>query len=156
MKQLIAQSSITHMNVAIADVTSLTLQGLQGSLITSIAHGLTSVALFSSAAFLQDRTNSRNLFTLALVNLFNYYPLLSTLFFMLILANLSFPGTLNFIGESLNIISLSILEVWLTSLFLITILLTSCYSLFLYKRSCCKILLMNYRNQTMDVSRLQF
>ena len=144
------------MNLAIADLYSLTVQGLQGCLITSLAHGLSSSALFSSAGFLYDRTNSRNLFTLAFVNLFNYYPVFSTIFFILILANSSFPGTLNFIGESLNIISLSILEVTLSSLFVINILLTSCYSLFLYKRSCCKILLMNYRNHTMDVSRFQF
>ena len=142
------------MNLALADLYSLNLYGLQASLFSALGHALSSGALFSSAGFLYDRTNSRNLFTLAFVNLFNYYPVFSTIFFILILANSSFPGTLNFIGESLNIISLSILEVWLTSLFLINSLLTSCYSLFLYKRSCCKILLMNYRNQTMDVSRL--
>ena len=118
---------------------------------TSVAHGLSSTCLFIFAGFLYDRTHSINL-----QPLFNYMPIFSIQFFLLFLANLSFPGTLNFIGESLNIISLSILEVWLTSLFLITILLTSCYSLFLYKRSCCKILLMNYRNHTMDVSRFQF
>ena len=129
------------MNLAIADLYSLTLYGLQGSLITSLGHGLTSSALFCSAGFLYDRTNSRNLFTLAFVNLFNYYPVFSTLFFILILANSSFPGTLNFIGESLNLTSLSIMEVTLTTLFLINILLTTSYSLFLYKRTCCKILL---------------
>jgi NADH-quinone oxidoreductase subunit M len=141
------------MNLAVAGLYSLTLYGLQGSLITSLGHGLTSSALFCSAGFLYDRTNSRNLFTLAFVNLFNYYPVFSTLFFILILANCSFPGTLNFIGECLSIISLSILEVTLTGLFVVNILLTTCYSLFLYKRSCCKILLYNYRNHTMDVSR---
>jgi NADH-quinone oxidoreductase subunit M len=141
------------MNLAVAGLYSLTLYGLQGSLITSLGHGLTSSALFCSAGFLYDRTNSRNLFTLAFVNLFNYYPVFSTIFFLFILANSSFPGTLNFIGESLSIISLSILEVTLSGLFSINVLLTSCYSLFLYKRSCCKILLMNYRNHTMDLSR---
>ena len=144
------------MNLAIGDLYSLTLYGLQGSLMTSLAHALTSGALFSSAGFLYDRSNSRNLFTLTFLNLFNQYPLFSTLFFILIGANCSFPGTLNFIGEQLNITSLSILELRLNTLFLINILLTSSYSLFLYKRTCWKILLMNYRNHTMDVSRLQF
>ena len=129
------------MNLAIADLYSLTLYGLQGSLITSLGHGLTSSALFCSAGFLYDRTNSRNLFTLAFVNFFNYYPVFSTLFFILILANSSFPGTLNFIGESLNLTSVSICELTLTTLFVINILLTTSYSLFLYKRTCCKILL---------------
>jgi len=129
------------MNLAIADLYSLTLYGLHASLITSLGHALTSSGLFSSAGFLYDRTNSRNLFTLSWLNLFNYYPVFSTLFFILILANSSFPGTLNFIGESLNLTSLSIIEVTLTTLFLINILLTTSYSLFLYKRTCCKILL---------------
>ena len=144
------------MNLAIADLYSLTLYGLQGSLMTSLAHALTSAALFCSAGFLYDRTNSRNLFTLTFVNFFNYYPVFSTLFFILIGSNCTFPGTLNFIGEQLNITSLSILELRLNTLFVINILLTSCYSLFLYKRTCWKILLMNYRNQTMDVSRFYF
>jgi NADH-quinone oxidoreductase subunit M len=129
------------MNLAVAGLYSLTLYGLQASLITSLGHALTSSGLFSSAGFLYDRTNSRNLFTLSWLNLFNYYPVFSTLFFVLILANSSFPGTLNFIGESLSLMSLSIVEVTLTALFLVNILLTTSYSLFLYKRTCCKILL---------------
>ena len=156
MKQIIAQSSLTHMNLAIGDLYSLSVYGLHGSLVTSLAHGVTSAALFCSAGFLYDRTNSRNLFTLTFVNLFNYYPVFSTLFFILILSNCTFPGTLTFIGEQLNVTSLSILELRLNTLFVTNILLASCYSLFLYKRSCWKILLMNYRNHTMDVSRFYF
>jgi len=129
------------MNLAVAGLYSLTLYGLHASLITSLGHALTSSGLFSSAGFLYDRTNSRNLFTLSWLNLFNYYPVFSTLFFVLILANSSFPGTLNFIGESLSLMSLSIVEVTLTALFLVNVLLTTSYSLFLYKRTCCKILL---------------
>ena len=65
-----------------------------------------------------------------MVNLFNYYPLLSTLFFILILANLSFPGTLNFIGELFSIISLGNIDYSLIGLFLLNVLLTTCYSFF--------------------------
>jgi NADH-quinone oxidoreductase subunit M len=87
------------LNLAVGGLYSLTVYGLHGSLVTSLAHGVTSAALFCSGGFLYDRTNSRNLFTLAFVNLFNYYPVFSTLFFILILSNCGFPGTLNFIGE---------------------------------------------------------
>ena len=144
------------MNLALADLYSLNLYGLQASLFSALGHALSSGALFSSAGFLYDRTNSRNLFTLTFVNLFNYYPVFSTFFFILILTNSSFPGTLNFIGEYLTLASLSIMELRLNTLFLINFLLTSSYSLFLYKRGCWKILLMNYRNHTMDVSRFYF
>jgi NADH:ubiquinone oxidoreductase subunit 4 (subunit M) len=60
----------------------------------------------------------------------------STFLFILILANLGFPGTLNFIGELLGIISLASVDFSLTALFLLNVLLTACYSLFLYERIC--------------------
>ena len=49
---------------------------------------------------------------------------------------MSFPGTLNFIGELLGIISLASVDFSLTALFPLNVLLTACYSLFLYERIC--------------------
>ena len=112
-----------------------------------------SSGLFCSVGFIQDRTDNRNLFTLAFINSFNMYPVFSTSLFLLILGTTSFPGTLNFIGELFNMISLSIVDVVFNGLFVTSIPLTTSYSLFLFKRSCGNIYL-NYRNQTMDVSRL--
>ena len=153
IKQIIAYSSITHMNLAVADLFTLNIYGLQGSLVTSLAHGLSSSGLFCSVGFIQDRTDNRNLFTLAFINSFNMYPVFYTSLFLLILGTTSFPGTLNFIGELFNMISLSIVDVVFNGLFVTSIPLTTSYSLFLFKRSCGNIYL-NYRNQTMDVSRL--
>ena len=48
----------------------------------------------------------------------------------MILGNLSFPGTLNFIGELFSIISISNIDYSLMGLFLLNLLLTNCYSLF--------------------------
>ena len=48
IKQIIAYSSITHMNLAVADLFTLNIYGLQGSLVTSLAHGLSSSGLFCS------------------------------------------------------------------------------------------------------------
>jgi NADH:ubiquinone oxidoreductase subunit 4 (subunit M) len=48
----------------------------------------------------------------------------------LILGNLSFPGTLNFIGELFSIVSLGNIDYSLVSLVLLNVLLTSCYSFF--------------------------
>jgi len=39
--------------------------------------------------------------------LFHHYPVSSTLFFILILGNLSLPGTLGFYGELFSILSLA-------------------------------------------------
>ena len=93
---------------------------------TSVAHGLSSTCLFIFAGFVQDRTHSINL-----QPLFNYLPCFSTFFLLLILGNLSFPGTLNFIGELFSIISLGNCDYSFVTLLLFNVLLTSCYSFFI-------------------------
>ena len=57
-------------------------------------------------------------------------PIFSIFFFLLILANLSFPGTLNFIGELFSIVSLGNIDYSFITLLLLNVLLTSCYSFF--------------------------
>ena len=98
----------------------------------SVNHGVSSSALFMFLGFLYDRTHSRNLFTLQA--LFHHYPVSSTLFFILILGNLSLPGTLGFYGELFSILSLADVDFLLTALFVWNVCLTTSYSLFLYKR----------------------
>lgn len=101
LKKIIAYSSISHMNLAIASWITLNIWGNMACFFISVAHGLSSSSLFIFSGFIYDRTHSINL-----QPLFNYYPCFSTIFLLLILGNLSFPGTLNFIGELFTIISL--------------------------------------------------
>ena len=132
LKKIIAYSSVTHINFAIASLYTLHILGLMGCIITSVNHGVSSSALFMFLGFLYDRTHSRNLFTLQA--LFHHYPVSSTLFFILILGNLSLPGTLGFYGELFSILSLADVDFLLTALFVWNVCLTTSYSLFLYKR----------------------
>ena len=92
---------------------------------TSVAHGLSSSSLFLFAGFVQDRTHS-----IHVQPLFTYLPCFSIFFLLLILGNLSFPGTLNFIGELFSIVSLGNIDYSLIQLLLLNVLLTSCYSFF--------------------------
>ena len=104
VKRLIAYSSVAHMGFATyALFSSSPVLGLNGFLIILISHGLVSPGLFIVAGILYDRFNSR---------IIKYYkglavvmPLLSIWFFLLNLASVAFPLTLNFIGETLIILS---------------------------------------------------
>ena len=89
------------MNFAVGSWLTLNSFGNMACFTTSVAHGLSSTCLFIFAGFLYDRTHSINL-----QPLFTYLPCFSIFFLLLILGNLSFPGTLNFIGELFSIISL--------------------------------------------------
>jgi len=55
LKKIIAYSSIGHMALVVIGIFSDTLQGISGSIILMIAHGITSSALFILIGCLYDR-----------------------------------------------------------------------------------------------------
>jgi proton-translocating NADH-quinone oxidoreductase chain M len=122
LKQIIAYSSIAHMNVSIVGLFSNDLNGLTGCFLYSISHGFISAGLFLLVGFLYDRYHTRTL---------KYYrglvliiPLYVLLLFIFTLSNISFPGTLGFIAEMLIYISsISISPLATLSITLVSILL---------------------------------
>lgn len=102
LKKIIAYSSVAHMNLGLLGVFSLNLQGLEGSVLLMIGHGLVSSALFLLVGVLYDRHHTR---------LVRYYgglaqvmPAFSGLFLAFSLANMGLPGTGNFVGEALVLV----------------------------------------------------
>lgn len=99
LKKIIAYSSVAHMNFVTLGLFSLNMQGVEGSLLLMVSHGLVSPALFLCVGVLYDRHKTR---------LLRYYggcartmPLFAVLFVFFTMANLSLPGTSSFIGEFL-------------------------------------------------------
>jgi NADH:ubiquinone oxidoreductase subunit 4 (subunit M) len=97
MKRIIAYSSIAHMNLIVLGLFSLNQHGIDGAIYLMIGHGIVSSALFFCVGVLYDRYHTR---------LLKYYsglvimmPAFTIFFFLFTLANMSFPGTSNFIGE---------------------------------------------------------
>jgi NADH:ubiquinone oxidoreductase subunit 4 (subunit M) len=88
MKKIIAYSSVVHMNFALLGLFSFNIQGIVG--------------LFLGIGVLYDRYHTR---ILKYFGGFNYFmPLFSIIFLILTLGNISFPGTVSFIGELLIIL----------------------------------------------------
>jgi proton-translocating NADH-quinone oxidoreductase chain M len=97
LKQIIAYSSIAHMNISVIGLFSGTLQGLTGAYLYSISHGFVSAGLFLLVGVLYDRYHTRTLkYFRGLVLIM---PIYTVLLFLFTLANLSFPGTLSFLAE---------------------------------------------------------
>jgi NADH-ubiquinone oxidoreductase chain 4 len=102
IKELIAYSSVAHAAVYLLGVFSNTIQGIEGSIVLGLAHGLVSSGLFICVGgVLYDRTHTR---------LITYYrgiaqvmPVFSILFFILCLGNAGTPLTLNFVGEFMSL-----------------------------------------------------
>ena len=59
MKKLIAYSSVAHMGFVTLGIFTLQQQGIEGSIIQMISHGLVSAALFLCVGVVYDRMHSR-------------------------------------------------------------------------------------------------
>lgn len=103
-KKIIAYSSVVHMHLVLFSLFSFNLNGLLGSLLLMVSHGLTSAGIFFCLGSLYDRFLTRNIFYIKGIS--NSIPILTTFLFFFILSNISFPGTLNFISELLCLVGI--------------------------------------------------
>lgn len=133
LKRIVAYSSISHMNFLIGGLFSNSISGLGGSLLLQIAHGLSSSALFICIGILYDRYKSRNVYYYG--SLITIMPFFSFMFFFFNLANLGFPGTVNFVSELLIMIGVFIHAPSLSFFFLVSIFFSALYSFVLINRS---------------------
>ena len=132
MKKLIAYSSVAHMGFVTIGIFSITKQGLEGSIIQMISHGLISAALFLCVGVLYDRFNSRMISSYG--GLVNVMPRYSFLFMIFTLGALGLPGTAGFVGEFLILVGVFQKSIIVTVLASIGIILAAAYMLWLYKR----------------------
>ena len=101
-KRLIAYSSIAHVGLIAAGVLSLNLQGLQGSMIQMLSHGVNVVGMFYIVDIIQRRMKTRNLSELG--GLANNSPLFTILFMIILLGSIALPLTNGFVGEFLLLV----------------------------------------------------
>nr|QUQ05893.1 NADH dehydrogenase subunit 4 [Neoconidiobolus thromboides] len=132
MKKIIAYSSIGHMGIVLLGIFSYSIEGIEGSMILMIGHGLVSPGLFIIVTILYDRYHSR---------IIKYYrgvvstsPLLGIVFLILTLANMAVPLTSNFVGELLCFMGAFQTNPIATIIATIGIILGGAYSIWFYNR----------------------
>ena len=113
-------SSILHLNTAFISIYSLNYSGIICSIIISISHSLSSIGLSLIVGLLINKTYSRYLDSLFFIN-----SILRGIMLLLILANLSFPGSINFISELLSLVALYSIDYLLVVVFLIVSFLST-------------------------------
>ena len=132
MKKLIAYSSVAHMGFVTIGIFSITKQGLDGSIVQMISHGLISAGLFLSVGVIYDRYHSRMISSYSgLVNIMPKYAFILMIF---TLASLGLPGTSGFVGEFLILIGVFQISAITAIMASLGIILAAAYMLWLYKR----------------------
>jgi len=132
LKRIIAYSSVAHMNYVVLGIFSNTIEGIQGSILLMISHGLVSSALFICIGLIYDRYGSKSIIYFG--GLTQIMPLFSIIFLFLSFSNISFPGTSGFIGELLILIGCFISNKLIAIIASLCTVFTAVYSIWLYSR----------------------
>ena len=132
MKKLIAYSSVAHMGFVTLGIFTMTQQGLEGSIVQMISHGLVSAALFLCVGVVYDRMHSRLIITYG--GLVSVMPKYAILFMVFTLAAVGLPGTSGFVGEFLILIGAFQKSFLVAAIASLGVILGAAYMLWLYKR----------------------
>ena len=132
MKKLIAYSSVAHMAIVTVGLFAFNVQGIEGSMVVMLSHGLVSGALFLAVGVIYDRLHTREIdrYGGLSINMPKY-----ALFFMLFtMASIGLPGTSGFVGEFLSLAGIYQLSSWVALVSTTGIILGAAYMLYLYRR----------------------
>ena len=132
MKKLIAYSSVAHMGFVTLGIFTITQQGIEGSIIQMISHGLVSAALFLCVGVVYDRMHSRLIATYG--GLVTVMPKYSVLFMLFTLGAIGLPGTSGFIGEFLVLMGAFKDNFLVAIIASLGVIFGAAYMLWLYRR----------------------
>jgi len=132
MKKLIAYSSVAHMGFVTLGIFTIQQQGIEGSIIQMISHGLVSAALFLCVGVVYDRMHSRLISSYG--GIVTIIPKYSILFMLFTLAALGLPGTSGFVGEFLILMGAFKDNFLVAVIASLGVILGAAYMLWLYKR----------------------
>jgi len=133
MKRLIAYSSVSHMGFVTLGIFALNAQGIQGSIIQMVNHGLSTGALFLIVGLIYDRRHTRLISELG--GLSKQMPVYATLFAIIMLSSMGLPGLNGFIGEFLILVGAFKVNYLWAAFAVSGIVLGAAYMLWLYQRT---------------------
>jgi NADH-quinone oxidoreductase subunit M len=132
MKKLIAYSSVAHMAFVTFGLFAFNRQGMEGSLLVMLSHGLVSGALFLCVGVVYDRLHTREISRYGGVA--NNMPRYALFFMLFTMASVGLPGTSGFVGEFLSMMGIYGASTWAAVVATTGIITGAAYMLYLYRR----------------------
>lgn len=142
MKRIIAYSSFSHVGLMIAGIFSsailtlrgtFTIEGAEGALVQTFAHGINVVGLFFCADILYKRFKTRDIRHMG--GLAKVAPKFAVLFLIILLGSMAVPLTNGFVGEFILIKSVFNFNVLASVIAGLTVILCAVYLLRFYGKT---------------------
>jgi NADH-quinone oxidoreductase subunit M len=99
VKSLVAYSSVAHLGFVMLGMFALTMQGVSGSILQMINHGISTGALFLLVGMIYERRHTRLIADFG--GLAHVMPVFTAIFVIVTLSSIGLPGTNGFVGEFL-------------------------------------------------------
>jgi len=132
LKRLVAYSSVSHMGFAVMGIFALNVEGLQGSIMQMINHGIITGALFILLGYLYKRRHTYEISELS--GLQKVAPVFAGLFTLFMLASIGVPGLAGFVGEFLVLLGTFLAHRWWAVVAAAGVILSAIYMLWAYQR----------------------
>jgi len=140
LKKLVAFSSVSHMGFVIFGLFALNLQGIQGSILQMVNHGISTGALFLIVGIIYERRHTRELDQFG--GLWKIMPIYGVLTLIVTLSSMGLPGLNGFVGEFTILLGGwgagqpggSYGSVWYTAIAAIGVILAAVYLLYMFQK----------------------
>jgi len=133
LKRLVAYTSVSHLGFVLLGIFVWNKLALEGALITIIAHGISTGALFVLVGALQERIHTREMDRTG--GLWQTIPRLSGAAMFFVMASIGLPGLGDFVGEFLILLGTYKVSVGLTVAAAIGVLFSTLYGLKFIQRA---------------------
>jgi len=135
IKKLVAYSSVSHLGFVVLGIFALTPEGIQGSIIQMVNHGLSTGALFLIVGMIYDRRHTRQITDFG--GLAKVMPVFATLFMIVSLSSIGLPGLNGFVGEFLILLGAfqsTYISNWFAIVATTGVIFAAVYLLWMYQR----------------------
>lgn len=132
VKKLVAYSSVSHLGFVMLGIFALNAEGISGSILQMINHGISTGALFLIVGIIYERRHTRMISDFG--GLSSKIPVFATIFAITMFSSIGLPGLNGFVGEFLILVG-AFRANWIYAAFAVVgIVLGAAYMLWLYQR----------------------
>lgn len=132
MKKLVAYSSVSHLGFVVLGLAAMNIQGVQGSVMQMLNHGVSTGGLFMIVGMLSDRRHTRLIAEFG--GLKAVMPRLVAAFLVITLASIALPLTNGFIGEFLILVGAWKWNNRMAAFAALGVILSAVYMLWMFQR----------------------
>jgi NADH-quinone oxidoreductase subunit M len=132
IKKLVAYSSVAHLGFVMLGMFALNSQGLTGSVLQMVNHGLSTGALFLLVGMLYERRHTRMIADFG--GIARVMPVFACFFGIVTMSSIGLPMLNGFVGEFLILLGAFLVHPWMAVIATSGVVLAAAYMLWMFRR----------------------